>query len=174
MTRVIGAVAKGDLSRRRHWKSAGPSWKGNFFKPAGRSTPWWTAYVLSLPKLPAWPEKWGPKANWEDRRSSARRRRHSWKDLADNVNLMASNLTSQVRNIADITTAVANRRLFQKNLRRRARRVPWIEGKGQYHGGSAKPVFTSEVTRVAREVGTEGKLGSQAIAPGAPGTAGKT
>ena len=93
----------------------------------------------------------------------------TWKDLTDNVNSMASNLTAQVRNIADVATAVANGDLSRKIT---------VDAKGeilelkntintmvdQLNG------FASEVTRVAREVGTEGKLGGQAQVPGVAGT----
>ena len=93
----------------------------------------------------------------------------TWKDLTDNVNSMAENLTGQVRNIADVTTAVARGDLSKKIT---------VEVKGeilqlkdtintmvdQLNG------FASEVTRVAREVGTEGKLGGQAKVPGVGGT----
>src|SRR5438445_669842 len=93
----------------------------------------------------------------------------TWKDLTDNVNIMANNLTSQVRNIATVTTAVANGDLTKKIT---------VDVKGeilelkntintmvdQLNG------FASEVTRVAREVGTEGKLGGQAEVRGVSGT----
>jgi HAMP domain-containing protein/signal transduction histidine kinase/CheY-like chemotaxis protein len=93
----------------------------------------------------------------------------TWKDLTSSVNLMASNLTSQVRNIAEVTTAVANGDLSRKID---------VDVKGeilelkntintmvdQLRG------FASEVTRVAREVGTDGKLGGQANVPGVGGT----
>src|ERR671925_163028 len=92
----------------------------------------------------------------------------TWKDLTDSVNSMASNLTAQVRNIAEVTTAVAKGDLSKKIT---------VDVKGeilalkntintmvdQLNG------FASEVTRVAREVGTEGKLGGQAQVPGAAG-----
>ena len=93
----------------------------------------------------------------------------TWKDLTDNVNSMASNLTGQVRNIAEVTTAVARGDLSRKIT---------VDVKGeilelkntintmvdQLNG------FASEVSRVAREVGTEGKLGGQAQVPGVAGT----
>ena len=93
----------------------------------------------------------------------------TWKDLTDNVNSMASNLTNQVRNIAEVTTAVAKGDLSRKIT---------VDVKGeilqlkdtintmvdQLNG------FASEVSRVAREVGTEGKLGGQAVVPGVAGT----
>ncbi|MDP4231438.1 MAG: response regulator, partial [Bacteroidota bacterium] len=93
----------------------------------------------------------------------------TWKDLTESVNKMASNLTAQVRNIAEVTTAVANGDLSKKIS---------VDVKGeilelkntintmveQLRG------FASEVTRVAREVGTDGKLGGQASVPGVAGT----
>src|SRR5207253_11515942 len=93
----------------------------------------------------------------------------TWKDLTNNVNELAANLTGQVRNIAEVTTAVALGDLSKKIT---------VEVKGeilelkntinvmvdQLNG------FASEVTRVAREVGTEGKLGGQAQVPGVAGT----
>ena len=93
----------------------------------------------------------------------------TWKDLTDNVNSMASNLTGQVRNIADVTIAVANGDLSKKIT---------VDVKGEIL--QLKETintmvdqlrsFASEVTRVAREVGTEGKLGGQALVPGVAGT----
>src|SRR5262249_13149004 len=93
----------------------------------------------------------------------------TWKVLTDSVNAMATNLTAQVRNIAQVTTAVARGDLSRKIT---------VDVKGeilelketmntmddQLNG------FSSEVTRVAREVGTEGKLGGQAAVPGIAGT----
>ncbi|MBX3221133.1 MAG: HAMP domain-containing protein [Labilithrix sp.] len=93
----------------------------------------------------------------------------TWKDLTDSVNGMASNLTSQVRNIALITTAVANGDLSQKIA---------VDVKGEMleMKNTINTMvdqlrsFAAEVTRVAREVGTEGKLGGQAFVPGVAGT----
>ena len=92
-----------------------------------------------------------------------------WKDLTDSVNKMASNLTSQVRNIAEVTTAVANGDLSRKIE---------VDVKGEILElkntintmVEQLRAFASEVTRVAREVGTEGKLGGQAHVPGVAGT----
>ena len=93
----------------------------------------------------------------------------TWKDLTDSVNIMAGNLTGQVRNIAEVTTAVANGDLSRKIevdvkgeiLELKNTINTMVE---QLRG------FASEVTRVAREVGTEGKLGGQANVPGVAGT----
>ena len=94
----------------------------------------------------------------------------TWKDLTDNVNLMASNLTNQVRNIAEVTTAVANGDLSRKitvEVRGEILRLKETINRmvDQLNG------FASEVTRVAREVGTEGKLGGQADVKGVAGLA---
>jgi CheY-like chemotaxis protein/signal transduction histidine kinase/HAMP domain-containing protein len=93
----------------------------------------------------------------------------TWKDLTDNVNYMAYNLTNQVRNIADVTTAVANGDLSKKIT---------VDVKGEILElkntintmVDQLNSFASEVTRVAREVGTEGKLGGQAEVKGVAGT----
>ena len=92
-----------------------------------------------------------------------------WKDLTDNVNLMAANLTGQVRNIAQVTTAVANGDLSQKIT---------AEAKGEIlqlkdtinRMVDQLNAFAAEVTRVAKEVGTDGKLGGQAEVKGVSGT----
>ncbi|WP_084964646.1 HAMP domain-containing protein [Thermoactinospora rubra] len=93
----------------------------------------------------------------------------TWKDLTDNVNVMASNLTSQVRSIAQVATAVAKGDLSQKIN---------VEAKGEV-AALAQTIntmvdtlsaFADEVTRVAREVGTEGQLGGQARVPNVAGT----
>jgi HAMP domain-containing protein/CheY-like chemotaxis protein/signal transduction histidine kinase len=93
----------------------------------------------------------------------------TWKDLTDNVNLLAGNLTTQVRNIAQVTTAVARGDLSRKIT---------VDVKGEVLElkdtintmVDQLNAFASEVTRVAREVGTEGKLGGQAAVPGVAGT----
>ena len=93
----------------------------------------------------------------------------TWKDLTDNVNLLAANLTTQVRNIAEVTTAVARGDLSRKIT---------VDVKGEILElkntintmVDQLNAFASEVTRVAREVGTEGKLGGQAAVPGVAGT----
>ena len=93
----------------------------------------------------------------------------TWKDLTDSVNFMAGNLTAQVRNIALVTTAVANGDLSKKIT---------VDVKGEILElkntintmVDQLSSFASEVTRVAREVGTEGKLGGQADVKGVAGT----
>ena len=93
----------------------------------------------------------------------------TWKDLTDNVNFLAANLTTQVRNIAEVTTAVARGDLSRKIT---------VDVKGEILElkntintmVDQLNSFASEVTRLAREVGTEGKLGGQAGVPGVAGT----
>src|SRR5213079_2707407 len=92
----------------------------------------------------------------------------TWKDLTDNVNSMASNLTGQVRGIAKVVTAVANGDLKRKLA---------LEAKGEIAALAdtinemidTLAIFADQVTSVAREVGIEGKLGGQARVPGAAG-----
>ena len=93
----------------------------------------------------------------------------TWKDLTDNVNFMASNLTAQVRNIAEVATAIAGGDLSKKIT---------VDVRGELlllketlnTTTEQLRSFAAEVTRVAREVGTEGRLGGQAVVPGAAGT----
>ena len=93
----------------------------------------------------------------------------TWKDLTDNVNFMASNLTAQVRNIAEVATAIANGDLSKKIM---------VDVRGEMlllketlnTMVEQLRSFAAEVTRVAREVGTDGRLGGQAIVPGVAGT----
>ncbi|TXK27121.1 methyl-accepting chemotaxis protein, partial [Pontibacter qinzhouensis] len=93
----------------------------------------------------------------------------TWKDLTDNVNSMASNLTSQVRDIAKVATAVAKGDLTQKvSVEARGEILDLKENLNQMV--DSLNIFADEVTRVAREVGTEGKLGGQANVPNVGGT----
>src|SRR6185295_16889174 len=93
----------------------------------------------------------------------------TWKDLTDNVNSMAANLTNQVRGIARVVTAIANGNLKQKLV---------LQAKGEIAELAdtinamidTLATFADQVTTVAREVGIEGKLGGQASVPGAAGT----
>jgi CheY-like chemotaxis protein/HAMP domain-containing protein/GAF domain-containing protein len=93
----------------------------------------------------------------------------TWKDLTDNVNLLAANLTTQVRNIAEVTTAVARGDLSRKITVDVRGEI--LELKNTINTMVDQlNAFAGEVTRVAREVGTEGKLGGQAQVPGVAGT----
>ena len=116
--------------------------------------------ALRLRSLAAWRAKSAPKAS-----SAARRRSHgvagTWKDLTDNVNSMASNLTSQVRNIAEVTIAVANGDLSKKITVDVRGEILELKETINTMVDQLRS-FAAEVTRVAREVGTDGKLGGQA------------
>ena len=92
-----------------------------------------------------------------------------WKDLTDNVNSMASNLTGQVRNISEVTIAVANGDLSRKITVDVRGEILQLKEAINTMVDQLRS-FASEVTRVAREVGTEGKLGGQAVVPGVAGT----
>jgi CheY-like chemotaxis protein/signal transduction histidine kinase/HAMP domain-containing protein len=93
----------------------------------------------------------------------------TWKDLTDNVNLLAANLTTQVRNIAEVTTAVARGDLSRKITVDVSGEI--LELKNTINTMVDQlNAFAGEVTRVAREVGTEGRLGGQALVPGVAGT----
>ncbi len=166
--RVIGAVAKGDLSQKMEMEVDGRKVKGEFLR---------TGKIVNtmVDRLAAFADevtrvarevgtegKLGGQAAVEGVSGT-------WKDLTDNVNTMASNLTEQVREIANVTTAVATGDLSKKIT---------VDVKGEI--AELKNTintmvdqlssFADEVTRVAREVGTEGKLGGQAAVPGARGT----
>src|SRR5690606_19667538 len=93
----------------------------------------------------------------------------TWKDLTDSVNSMASNLTGQVRNIADVTTAVARGDLSKKKTVEVGGEILQLKDTISVMVDQLRS-FASEVTRVAREVGTEGRLGGQATVPGVAGT----
>ena len=93
----------------------------------------------------------------------------TWKDLTDSVNSMASNLTTQVRGIVKVVTAVANGDLTQKFLMESQGEIAALADTINTMTDTLR-VFAEQVTTVAREVGTEGKLGGQAKVPGAAGT----
>jgi HAMP domain-containing protein/CheY-like chemotaxis protein/signal transduction histidine kinase len=93
----------------------------------------------------------------------------TWKDLTDNVNFMASNLTAQVRNIADVTIAVASGDLSKKITVDVRGEILQLKEAINTMVDQLRS-FASEVTRVAREVGTDGRLGGQAVVPGVAGT----
>jgi HAMP domain-containing protein/signal transduction histidine kinase/CheY-like chemotaxis protein len=168
MARVIGAVAQGDLSQTMDLEIEGRPLQGAFLSTAHTVNTMvnqlssFASEVTRVAREVGTEGKLGGQANVPGVAGT-------WKDLTDNVNLMASNLTSQVRNIAGVTTAVANGDLAKKIT---------VDVKGEFL--ELKDTintmvdqlrsFASEVTRVAREVGTEGKLGGQARVEGVSGT----
>jgi HAMP domain-containing protein/signal transduction histidine kinase/CheY-like chemotaxis protein len=168
MARVIGAVAQGDLSQTMAIEIEGRSLQGEFLRTArtvNTMVNQLSSFASEVTRVAREVGTEGKLGGQADVRGVA----GTWKDLTDNVNLMASNLTSQVRNIAGVTTAVANGDLAKKIT---------VDVKGEFL--ELKDTintmvdqlrsFASEVTRVAREVGTDGKLGGQARVEGVSGT----
>ncbi len=168
MARVIGAVAKGNLSETVATEIEGRPLKGEFLRTAKTVN----AMVEQLSAFASEVTRVAREVGTEGKlggQAKVKGVAGTWKDLTDNVNLMASNLTSQVRNIAAVTTAVANGHLAKKIT---------VDVRGEFlelKDTINKMVdqlrsFASEVTRVAREVGTEGILGGQAKVEGVSGT----
>ncbi len=168
MARVIGAVANGDLSQRMGLEVEGRALKGEFL----RTVKIVNSMVDQLSSFASEVTRVAREVGTEGKLGGEARVKGvagTWKDLTDSVNSMASNLTSQVRNIADVTTAVANGDLSKKIT---------VDVKGEILElkntintmVDQLNSFASEVTRVAREVGTEGKLGGQADVRGVAGT----
>ena len=93
----------------------------------------------------------------------------TWKDLTDSVNSMANNLTAQVRNIAEVATAIASGDLSKKITVDVSGEILQLKEAINTMVDQLRS-FASEVTRVAQEVGTEGRLGGQAVVPGVAGT----
>ena len=168
MARVIGAVAKGDLSQTMATEIEGRPLKGEFLHTAKTVN----AMVGQLGAFASEVTRVAREVGTEGKlggQAKVRGVAGTWKDLTDNVNLMASNLTSQVRHIAAVTTAVANGDLAKKITV--DVRGELLELKDTINTMVDQlRSFASEVTRVAREVGTEGKLGGQAKVEGVSGT----
>ena len=168
MARVIGAVAKGDLSESMATEIEGRPLKGEFLHTAKTVN----AMVGQLGAFASEVTRVAREVGTEGKLGGQARVKGvagTWKDLTENVNLMASNLTSQVRNIAAVTTAVANGDLAKKitvDVRGELLELKDTINKMVDQLRS----FASEVTRVAREVGTEGRLGGQAKVEGVSGT----
>ena len=168
MARVIGAVAKGDLSQTMATDIEGRQLEGEFLRTAKTVNTMvdqlgaFASEVTRVAREVGTEGKLGGQAKVKGVAGT-------WKDLTENVNLMAGNLTAQVRNIATVTTAVANGDLTKKIT---------VDVKGEFL--ELKDTvnvmvdqlrsFASEVTRVAREVGSEGILGGQARVEGVSGT----
>jgi len=168
VARVIGAVAKGDLSQTMMVEIDGRPLRGEFLR-IGKIV---NTMVGQLASFASEVTRVAREVGTEGKLGGQARVKGvagTWKDLTDNVNLMAENLTGQVRNIAEVTTAVASGDLSKKIT---------VDVKGEILElkntintmVDQLNSFASEVTRVAREVGTEGKLGGQARVEGAGGT----
>ena len=165
---MIGAVAKGDLSQTMALEIDGRPLKGEFLR-IGRTV---NTMVDQLSSFASEVTRVAREVGTEGKlggQAKVKGVAGTWKDLTDNVNSMAGNLTAQVRNIAEVTTAVANGDLSKKIT---------VDVKGEILElkntintmVDQLSSFASEVTRVAREVGTEGKLGGQAQVRGVAGT----
>jgi HAMP domain-containing protein/CheY-like chemotaxis protein/GAF domain-containing protein len=168
VSRVLDAVADGDLSQKMSLKIEGRPLRGEFLRIG-------TTVNTMLDQLSSFAAEVSRVAREVGTEGvlggQARVKGLSgiWRELTDNVNLMASNLTSQVRNIADVTTAVANGDLTKKITVDARGEV--LELKDTINTMVDQlSSFADEVTRVAREVGTEGKLGGQARVKGVSGT----
>ncbi|MCG2737934.1 MAG: HAMP domain-containing protein [Candidatus Methanoperedenaceae archaeon] len=168
VARVITAVAEGDLSKKMALDIDGRPIKGEFLR-IGNTV---NTMVDQLNSFAAEVTRVAKEVGTEGKlggQAVVKGVGGTWKDLTDNVNAMATSLTSQVRDIAKVTTAVANGDLSQKIT---------VEARGeilQLKDTTNRMVdqlnsFAEEVTRVAKEVGTEGKLGGQAEVPGVAGT----
>ncbi|WP_318012257.1 HAMP domain-containing protein [Mesorhizobium sp. CA10] len=168
VARVIGAVAKGDLSQTMMVEIDGRPLRGEFLR-IGKIV---NTMVGQLASFASEVTRVAREVGTEGKLGGQARVKGvagTWKDLTDNVNAMATNLTGQVRNIAEVTTAVASGDLSKKIT---------VDVKGEILElkntintmVDQLNSFASEVTRVAREVGTEGKLGGQARVEGVGGT----
>ncbi len=167
VARVIGGVAQGELNHKMSIEIDGRPLRGEFLR-IGKVV---NTMVDQLGSFASEVTRVAREVGTEGKLGGQARMRGvagTWKDLTDNVNLMAANLTDQVRNIADVTTAVARGDLSKKIT---------VDVKGEILElkntintmVDQLTTFASEVTRVAREVGTEGKLGGQAEVKGVSG-----
>jgi HAMP domain-containing protein len=167
VARVIDAVADGDLTQRIQLEIDGQPVRGEF-RRIGTTV---NAMVDQLSSFAAEVTRVAREVGTEGKLGGQARVKGvsgTWKDLTDSVNQMASNLTGQVRNIADVTTAVANGDLSRKVT---------VDVKGEVLElkntvntmVDQLSSFADEVTRVAHEVGTDGKLGGQAQVKGVSG-----
>src|SRR6266550_1087 len=168
VTRAIAAVAQGDLLQTVRLDVDGRPLKGEFLRSATivntmiKQLSVFTSEVTRVAREVGTEGKLGGQAQ-------VREVTGVWKDLTESVNSMASNLTAQVRNIADVTIAVANGDLSKKITVDVRGEILQLKEAINTMVDQLRS-FASEVTRVAREVGTEGKLGGQALVPGVAGT----
>src|SRR5438093_8693630 len=168
MARVIGAVANGDLSQTIALEVDGRPLEGQFLRTAKTVNSMLnqlSSFASEVTRVAREVGTEGKLGGQADVKGVA----GTWKDLTESVNRMASNLTGQVRNIADVTTAVAKGDLKKKITVDVQGEI--LELKNTINTMVEQlSSFASEVTRVAREVGTEGKLGGQAEVKGVAGT----
>jgi HAMP domain-containing protein/CheY-like chemotaxis protein/signal transduction histidine kinase len=168
VTRTISAVAKGDLQQTMSLEVAGRPLKGEFLRSAtivNRMIAQMSAFTSEVTRVAREVGTEGKLGGQAAVPGVA----GTWKDLTDSVNSMASNLTAQVRNISEVTIAVANGDLSRKITVDVRGEILQLKEAINTMVDQLRS-FASEVTRVAREVGTEGKLGGQAIVSGVAGT----
>ncbi|HXS53461.1 MAG TPA: HAMP domain-containing protein, partial [Usitatibacter sp.] len=166
--RVIGAVAQGDLSQTMALEVDGQALEGEFLRTAKTIN----KMVEQLGSFASEVTRVAREVGTEGKlggQAKVKGVAGTWKDLTDSVNSMAGNLTGQVRNIAEVTTAVANGDLSKKITVDVKGEVLELKNTINTMVDQLRS-FASEVTRVAREVGTEGKLGGQAVVEGVSGT----
>src|SRR5271168_3494520 len=168
IARTIGAVAKGDLGQSMELEADGRALKGEFLRSAKlvntmiEQLSVFTSEVTRVAREVGTEGKLGGQAQVKGVSGL-------WKDLTDSVNQMAGNLTAQVRNIAEVTIAVANGDLSKKITVDVRGEILQLKEATNTMVDQLRS-FASEVTRVAREVGTDGRLGGQAVVPGVAGT----
>jgi HAMP domain-containing protein/CheY-like chemotaxis protein/signal transduction histidine kinase len=168
VTHTIDAVAKGDLTQIMKLERDGQALQGEFLRSAKIVNAMidqlevFTSEVTRVAREVGTEGKLGGQAKVQGVSGV-------WKDLTESVNLMAGNLTAQVRNIADVTIAVANGDLSKKITVDVRGEILQLKEAINTMVDQLRS-FAAEVTRVAREVGTDGKLGGQAIVPGVAGT----
>jgi HAMP domain-containing protein/CheY-like chemotaxis protein len=168
VTRAIAAVAQGSLNEKVRLDVDGRPLEGEFLRSANivntmiQQLNVFTSEVTRVAREVGTDGKLGGQAVVPGVAGT-------WKDLTDSVNLMASNLTSQVRNIAEVATAVASGDLSRKITVDVRGEILQLKEAINTMVDQLRS-FASEVTRVAREVGTDGKLGGQAVVPGVAGT----
>jgi HAMP domain-containing protein/signal transduction histidine kinase/DNA-binding response OmpR family regulator len=168
IARTIGAVAKGDLGQSMELEVDGRGLKGEFLRSAKlvntmiEQLSVFTSEVTRVAREVGTEGKLGGQAQVKGVSGV-------WKDLTDSVNQMAGNLTAQVRNIAEVTIAVANGDLSKKITVDVRGEILQLKEATNTMVDQLRS-FASEVTRVAREVGTDGRLGGQAVVPGVAGT----
>ncbi|HEV7404296.1 MAG TPA: HAMP domain-containing protein, partial [Chthoniobacteraceae bacterium] len=168
VARTIGAVAKGDLGQSMELEVDGRALKGEFLRSAKLVNTMidqlsvFTSEVTRVAREVGTEGKLGGQAQVKGVSGV-------WKELTESVNQMAGNLTAQVRNIADVTIAVANGDLSKKITVDVRGEILQLKEATNTMVDQLRS-FASEVTRVAREVGTEGRLGGQAVVPGVAGT----
>ena len=168
VTRALAAVAKGDLLQTVRLDVEGRPLEGEFLRSAAivntmiEQLSVFTSEVTRVAREVGTDGKLGGQAQ-------VRGVSGVWKDLTDSVNSMASNLTAQVRNISEVTIAVASGDLSKKITVDVRGEILQLKEAINTMVDQLRS-FASEVTRVAREVGTDGKLGGQAIVPGVAGT----